>query len=756
MLKKLLIAVAAIFCVEGLSAAGAKWISVSEGNADVPNTWIAFRKDFNLEKVPDTEKVIIAADSKYWLWINGKLAVFEGGLKRGPNPSDGYYDEIDIAPFLKSGENKIAVLLWYFGKDGFSHKGSGKAGLFFESEGETGLKSSADWLSKIHPGYGTAGYPVPNYRLSESNIKFDANRDMPGWQTADAAEKWGFKKSRECGEWGSPPWNGHQKRPIPMWKLRQVRSAEFVRAKGKEFDTVTAKLPYNMQMTPIITVNDPDGNSLIGIKTDHVKIADIWNVRAEYVTKKGKQTYESLGWMNGHHIILEVPRNVKVERVEYRESGYGTEPSGKFSCDDPFFSAFWEKALRTLYVNMRDNYFDCPERERAQWWGDLVVLMGESFYTYSVSSHALMRKGIRELVSWAKPDGVLFSPIPGNYSSELPGQMLASVGRYGFWNYYMNTGDIDTLKFAYPAVKKYLGLWKLDETGLTAPRKTGWPWGDWGTSLDKRLIFAAWHYIALDSAALMADELGLGEDAKEYRLSMEKLKAGFNKCWNGAAYRHPEYNDATDDRVQALAVISGIADKSKYESIFKLFKTQFYASPYMEKYVMEALFLMGRGEYALERAKKRFANMVENKNYTTLFERWEVGGDLGGSVNHAWSGGPLTVIAQYLCGLYPLEPAWKTFKVEPYPAKFKRASIEVPSVAGKIKSAFVCDGGRFLLDLSVPRGTEAVVVLPAFCSGKKISINGKSGLSEFGAGKFANPKKTTFKLPAGEYSIVAE
>ena len=59
----------------------------------------------------------------------------------------------------------------------------------------------------------------------------------------------------------------------------------------------------------------------------------------------------------------------------------------------------------------------------------------------------------------------------------------------------------------------------------------------------------------------------------------------------------------TDDRVQALAVISGIADETKYKRILNLFKTQFHASPYMEKYVMEALFVMGEGEYALERTK---------------------------------------------------------------------------------------------------------------------------------------------------------
>lgn len=135
--------------------------------------------------------------------------------------------------------------------------------------------------------------------------------------------------------------------------------------------------------------------------------------------------------------------------------------------------------------------------------------MGESFYTFSTSTHALMSKAMKELVNWAKPDGAIYSPIPsGNHYEELPGQMLASIGKYGFWNYYMNTGDLDTIREVYPGVKRYLGLWKLDDTGLTAFRKGDWTWGDWGDNRDIRLIFAGWHYLALEAAADMAEALG--------------------------------------------------------------------------------------------------------------------------------------------------------------------------------------------------------------------------------------------------------
>ena len=758
--KQIMISIFCLFAVLSLQAAEKKdsacWISSPQDGVDAPNSWVAFRRDIVLDKLPGKAMVAqIAADTKYWLWVNGELAIFEGGLKRGPNPRDTYYDKVDLSRFFKKGKNQIAILLWHFGKDGFSHKDSGRAGVFFSLEADKmNLYSDDEWVCRIHPAFGTSGNPQPNYRLAESNIRFDAGQDMPGWQTANLHSLDGFQSAVKIGRWGDAPWNDLVERPIPQWKDYGIKEAIFQRRAGNQVDTVEVSLPYNMQMTPLFTVDDPIGKQLIGISTNHTVAGGTDNLRAEYITRRGVQEYESLGWLNGERLLLTIPSNVKVIAVKYRETGYDATPDGHFECSDDFYNRYWQKALRTLYVNMRDNYFDCPDRERAQWWGDVVLLMSESFYTYSVSTHKLMAKAIRELVGWQRPDGVLFSPIPGKFKDELPGQMLASIGCYGFWNYYMNTGDRDMIVEVYPAVKKYLSLWQTDETGLTTLRTGGWTWGDWGENRDLRLIMAGWHYIALKGAANMAIVLGLDEDATDYRKLMDSVKEGYNKCWNGYAYRYPSYQLQTDDRVQALAVISGIADSSKYERILQLFKTQFHASPYMEKYVMEALFMMGEEEYALERTRKRFEEMVNDSNYTTLFEGWGIGerGFGGGTTNHAWSGGAQTVIAKHLCGIEPLEAGYGIFLIEPCPASFTSASITVPTVKGMIHSSFDNAVGGFTLKVTVPKGTIAIVRLP---EGEAIKVNGKEpsvGQQKVEA-KWSKAGKAALTLKAGEYVI---
>lgn len=735
----------------------ARWITSGEAGADQPNTWIAYRHNVGVAEIPREAVVRIAADTKYWLWVNGDLVVFEGGLKRGPTPDDTYYDRVDLAPYLHRGENRIALLLWHFGKEGFSHRDSGRSGVIVASESRGfELASDSSWLCRIHPAYGTAGDPQPNFRLAESNIRFDARQEMAGWQTADAAELDGFRPAVAVGGWGDAPWNRLVERPIPQWKDFGIEEVPFERrADGR----VTAQLPYNMQLTPVLTLTDPVGGRLVGIATDHAYAGGQWNVRAEYVTRPGTQTYESLGWMNGQQIVLDVPEGVEIGKVAYRQTGYDTEASGSFSCDDDFYNRFWQKALRTLYVNMRDNYFDCPDRERAQWWGDVVLLMGESFYSYSTSAHALMRKAMLELAAWQKPDGALFSPVPaGNYDNELPGQMLASVGHYGFWNYYMNTGDAETVAAVYPAVKKYLALWSLDATGLTEFRQGGWTWGDWGDNRDIRLLFAGWHSLALQGAADMADLLGFGDDAAAYRATAEQVKAGYNACWNGTAYRHPAYEGETDDRAQALAVLAGIAPEEHYPALLKVLQTEFHASPYMEKYVMEALFRMGYGRYALERTRTRFAEMVDSPEHTTLFEGWGIGekGFGGGTTNHAWSGGALTVLAGQLCGIAPLEAGYRTFLVEPDPASFGSASIAVPTVRGTIRSAFTNGDGGFELRLTVPEGTEAVVRLPESAGAATIDGREPSARQRRVDSAWQRNRRVAFLLTAGEHRIVCD
>lgn len=281
-----------ILCVVSLQLSAVsvpQWITAFE-NQNATNSWICFQKEFNINAVPAKALTRIAADSKYWLWINGKLVVLEGAVKRGPNPNDTYYDEVDIAPHLKQGHNLISALVWYFGKEGFSYNPSGQGAFLFDCQtAELTLQSDDSWKAAMHPAYYTPLAPYPNFRLPESSIGFNAELAMDNWEKGENAACQYWAKARVVGKEGDAPWNKLHHRIIPLWKDFGLKNyvSQTVHS-GTINDTLVCQLPYNAQIMPYMELEAEKAHSVVTIFTSHYQGGSAYNVRAEYLTKKRK------------------------------------------------------------------------------------------------------------------------------------------------------------------------------------------------------------------------------------------------------------------------------------------------------------------------------------------------------------------------------------------------------------------------------------------------------------------------------------
>jgi hypothetical protein len=473
--------------------------------------------------------------------------------------------------------------------------------------------------------------------------------------------------------------------------------------------------------------------------------------------------------MNGHEVHYEIPAGIQILDLTYRETGFDTEFTGTFDSDDDFLNKLRTKAIRTLYITMRDNYMDCPDRERALWWGDAVNELGESFYAFDRRSDLLTRKCIIDLVAWQKADGVLFSPIPsGNWDRDLPLQMLASIGRTGFWTYSFYSGDMETLNVAYPAMKRYMEIWAMKPDGLVVPRRGAWAWGDWGDNVDMGMLYNAWYHIGLQGLRNAAVVLKKEGDLPWIDARMKSIEASFNKTyWTGTEYRSPDYKGQTDDRANALAIVAGFAKPDQFPALIEVFKKQSHASPYMEKYVLEALCLMDQPELAQARMKSRYAKMVDHPEYTTLWEDWGTGVASGvGTINHAWSGGPLTIMSQYFAGIAPTAAGFSSYSVLPQMGTLKKISTKVVSANGVIALKLSNSKELFSLELTSPSGTQATVGIPVL-AGETITdvkVNGrviwKAGKVEGGSAsvrfKEATSRYLMFTVEPGTWSFSAQ
>jgi hypothetical protein len=371
---------------------------------------------------------------------------------------------------------------------------------------------------------------------------------------------------------------------------------------------------------------------------------------------------------------------------------------------------------------MFDNFMDCPDRERALWWGDVVNQSGEVFYTLDTTAHALIKKSIFTLIDWQRADYTLFAPPSTVWTAELPQQMLASIGWYGFWNYFMNTNDSATIREAYPAIRKYLSIWNMGTNGLVQHRTGAWDWADWGINIDIDIMDNAWYYLALKAAIPMATMSGYAQDTAEYSKRMKSITDNFVSVYWKENEQHFRSTRVTipDDRANAMAVIAGFAKPEHYAGVRKVLQQRTYASPYLEKYVLEAFCKMGSDSLALVRMKNRYKTMV-GSSYSTLWEVWN--GLSEGTINHGWNA-PNIVLSQNIAGISPITPGWGTYNVLPQMGGLTEVSQTVPSVKGDIKVSYSLTAESFKINLESPQGTKAIIGIPKKQTVYSIRVNG--------------------------------
>ncbi len=686
----------------------AKWICDKE-NLTEKNVWMCFNKKVSLDKIPEELIADISADSKYWLYINGETVVFEGNAKRGPDKNSGYYDSIDIAPYLKEGENSICALVWFCGDSkNYSYSSSGQGGFIFEAiNDDITIISDKSWKVKKNDAYIDSPLYQPNYRIAEHSIYYDARKELGDWLDGDYdVSSW--ENATEYANGGEGAYGKLYPRGIPFLKdyglkdYQKSKNYENYTVKNLFGEKITVDIPYNAQVTTYLKIIAPAGKK-IRITTENTPIGA---VSTTYITKEGEQEFESLGWVNGEHITYYIPHGVTVVSLKYRETGYDSEFCGDFTCDDEFLNSLWQKSLRTLYVTMRDNFMDCPDRERAQWWGDVTNEMIMTMYSMDSNSYLLYQKGVQAMLSHIDDTKVLQTvvPISGDYF-ELPVQQLAGI--VGFLTYYEYTGDKAFIEKVYGASLDYLNLWDIGENNLVVHREGSWDWPDWGNKADMTAIENAWVYYALSATEEMAKILGKNDDISFITQRKDAIKKGYATLWTEDGFKSDDAKKP-DDRANALAVLSGLAEKGQYDTIKNVLKTTQNSSPYMEYYVLEALCKMGEYELAKDRIKDRYEGMV-NADYSTLWEFWDA---WRGTKNHAWSGGPLVIMSKHFAGITPLESGYEKVKIDPQYTLSDSMNCTVPSIKGLITLDYEKTSENYIINLTVPEGINAVLYAP--------------------------------------------
>ena len=619
----------------------AKWIWTAKQSATNQRAYFFF--DAQLDSVPNSALLHVGCETKYWLWVNGTLAVYDGGLFRESLPGCGWYDTVDVARYLRHGHNEITLHVWYYGNGGRNNSVCPMGGLILASDA-LGLYSSAQTLCYADTAYYAPQEQKTSYLYGGEHTAYDARQR----RFSLCPDRTGAVAAVEVGCYGDAPWGELLSREVPLLYFSDRVACTY----QKQGDVYTATLPHAMHFSPYFKVI-ATGGEVIDVRSDRYAVnggpgdpGQYFGHRAEYVCAQGEQEFEMLDWIFGESIHFSIPEGVRVLELGYRESRYDCSVTAAFSCSDPAVNTLFQKCVRTLQVCMRENYMDCPDRERGQWIGDVSVQAPQIIYLLDKNGLLLLRKAIYDFIRLRKGDR-LVGNVPGDNWCELPSQSLNAISEWGMIaTYYEATGDKEVLSLAFAPAMRYLALWETDGDGVVLPRKGDWEWYDHLYNCDKPILSVCWYYSALRFAKTMARELGDHTYDAFIDARMQAIERVFDARYWQAAQGYYASGDFVDDRANAMAVLAGLCQKEKYPALRYLLTSVFNSSTYMENYVLIALCEMGYKQDALRRMMCRYHPLIQSPNSTL----WEDFFHLG-TRNHAWSGGPATVLLRYFAGV---------------------------------------------------------------------------------------------------------
>lgn len=653
----------------------ANWIWTESCAED---SYVAFRKTFTLEQAVPTATAFISAADKYVLWVNGELVVLDGSLKRGPTPYDSYYDTVELTN-LKQGENTIALLVAFNGRSGdgsivpvlVDEEGDEytQAGLIFELDaGGTTICSDSSWKAARHTGYKnrvTAGADYPGYSqssmLAERNVYFDARDDLGDFM-AEGYNDSEWEDATPVSKAGDLPFGDLYSAMIQPIRFQDIvdfsNSADYVGTPLTQDTTLVLDLPGNIQFTPYFELEAPAGKKLTLYTDTYTDKQELPNFKDTYVTADGAQCYENYPWRSGSKLIIEAEAGVTFTRLGYRASGFNGEQAGSFTSSDPGLDQLWQESLNTLAICMRDTYMDCPERERGPYMGDASNEIDAALYSYDQGGLDLTKKAILACVAWTGADGAIPSRAPSVKPQEIPNQSL--IFMTSVYHYWLHSGDRETAEAYCNAFLNYLRLVEM-ENGLPVYRDGSWTWDDWGDRIDTRLLQTGIYYYALNVTKSLADDLGITEGTEFLAERMDSMRENWRAVYyTEEGFKSPD-SKYVDDRANAMLALSGLAGEKDWPLITDVIMSTYQASPFIEKYVLEALCVMGRIDLALQRMRDRYAPMLKDE-YDTLWETFD--GETG-TVNHGWTAAPLYILSKYAAGIRPTQAGFEAYEIAP-------------------------------------------------------------------------------------------
>ncbi len=767
--------------------------------------YVAFRRNFSLDSLPNSAQLKIFADTRYMLWINGTY------VERGPcrfDPSRPEYDILKVDEYLQPGDNAVVVLVHNYPIDNFNEWYLQCARMMEHDPGLTAvltlenadgrarrITTDGDWKCSSHtrflPSAGTYS-SIPD--------SIDARRDPGDWtQVQFDDSEWQPAVQIDGTKWGRL-----HPRAIPLLR-EQVLVPESIVREISDGDTINDirpfknRLPYEVsrggqliidvgrpvQGYPVLDLSATEGSTL---KMDFAarffdtgrepSSALAEHVQNTYIARAGRQTYMTTDTFGFKYLILDVTSgSILIHDLRVVDRRYPFVRLGSFTSSDSTLNRIWAYSVNTVELCSEDAYVDCADRERAQWLGDAVVIEypvtrvtqagpGDAPGEYRDNDSRLLRNMLRHVALSQLPDGRVQPMRPSEYPPENRHGVIddySCLWVEGILEYYRRTGDGDFVQEMWPHVMKLMNyfLERRTERGLVKAQEFIFFHNPLIYQLCEGASINAFIHKALQDAAELGTIVNDTSQSHRFADAADALYTSYNTyLWDEETRSY--FGSVTDGNptpptghAAVLVLYYDMVPSGRKASTLKYAQKQFPAEapfPYTYKFYLDVLYDMdnpGVDKNALSIIRQKWKHM-------TRYETGTVSEDFdGGSYLHNAGAAPAYFLSAFVLGVRTV-PAQDELHlvIEPHLADLDWVRGRVVTEYGLVPVAWERRDNALEFRVVIPDGIDGRVKIPRISESPTLSINGQTFISPEDSREEVElgDNYITFPLTPGEYS----
>ncbi len=751
----------------------ASWIAVP---GTVPNGYgvYLFRKTVAFESKPASMAVHVSADNRYKLYVNDSL------VSLGPARGDlqyWNYETIDIAPFLKSGDNLIAALVWNDAEWRPEAQMTVRTGFILQGA-DAPLNTDATWKGAQDSSYQPLPVRLQAYYAAGCSELVDMNRHIAGWRNAGFDDsRWKNAATLSKGVpneifgpfgigngWGLTPSMLPQMEQT-IQRIPVIRQTTGISMPGNfpgKADVVTIPphsvatllldqtfltnayptLQFSKGRNARISLtyaeslfagsdkgnrNEVEGKTLVG--------------RMDSIISGGgnHQEFTTLYFRTFRYLQIRVTTEdepLQLEDIFGRFTGYPFTNNTKFDAGDSILNKMLDIGWRTARLCATETYNDCPYYEQLQYIGDGRIQALVSLY--NSGDDRLVRNAINLMDHSRLSNGLTESRHPSFSPQFIPTFSLWYIGMlHDYWMYGKDSVFLkDKLAGARMVLDFFRGYQQADGSLKGVPH---WMFTDWVSAKD-------WHegigpaggdgfsamidlqlLWAYELAAEMEKKSGMPSYGIQYEKAAVLLKQTIRKkYWDAGKqlFADRTAKDVFSQHSNALAILTGITTPAETKTIARKLLTDSSLAPasiYFKFYTNLALVKAGLGNEYLDWLG------AWKENIDLGLTTWAEMADIRHSRSdcHAWGSSPNIEFFRILLGIDSDAPGFTKVKIEPHPGKLRHLKGEMPHPQGVIRAEYTSSGNTWTARIELPGKLSGRFVW----KGKSLPLH--AGVNEF-------------------------